>query len=437
MGKNVEKTEDYAERTDKAIQDTQNAVAEGNLAAALDQLFLLEKNSRNAGDFKSTTRLAQHIVRLSLDSKNIKQVSDSLMLITKRRGQEKKVINAAVQVAMEALPGIENVDEKLELIKTLRSIAEGKIFLELERASLTKLLAQITESRGNIKEAASILQEIQVETLSTMETKDKVAYILEQMRLTIDSNDFVRTQILSKKINTKVLLDDGMQELKIRFYRLMVVLHTHEKEYIEIARSYQSIYNTPIADNAESLTQYMKLAIIYGILSPHSNDQHDLINRFFQDKNIRDLPRYKNLLKLFLTLEIISWPTLEAEYGETFRADAPEFASDPSLVTNLRLRVIQHNIRVISGYYERITSERFAQLLDLPLKDAELQLSDLVSEKKLYAKIDRPKGLIFFSSPKDPNDVLNDWSSNVKELLSLIEKSCHLIHREMIVNSTK
>jgi 26S proteasome regulatory subunit N5 len=95
------------------------------------------------------------------------------------------------------------------------------------------------------------------------------------------------------------------------------------------------------------------------------------------------------------------------------------------------------NIRVISGYYERITSERFAQLLDLPLKDAELQLSDLVSEKKLYAKIDRPKGLIFFSSPKDPNDVLNDWSSNVKELLSLIEKSCHLIHREMIVNSTK
>jgi hypothetical protein len=33
----------------------------------------------------------------------------------------------------------------------------------------------------------------------------------------------------------------------------------------------------------------MKHTIVFGVLSPHSNDQHDLINRFYLDKNTRDI----------------------------------------------------------------------------------------------------------------------------------------------------
>jgi len=36
-----------------------------------------------------------------------------------------------------------------------------------------------------------------------MEKKEKVEFILEQMRLCLARKDFVRTQIISKKINTK------------------------------------------------------------------------------------------------------------------------------------------------------------------------------------------------------------------------------------------
>jgi len=36
-----------------------------------------------------------------------------------------------------------------------------------------------------------------------MEKKEKVEFILEQMRLCLAKRDFVRTQIISKKINTK------------------------------------------------------------------------------------------------------------------------------------------------------------------------------------------------------------------------------------------
>lgn len=45
----------------------------------------------------------------------------------------------------------------------------------------------------------------------------------------------------------------------------------------------------------------------------------------------------------------------------------------------------------------------------------------------MYAKIDRPAGLVSFVAPRGGDAVLNDWSSDVGKLMGLIEKSCHLI----------
>lgn len=42
-----------------------------------------------------------------------------------------------------------------------------------------------------------------------MEKNEKVRFILEQMRLCIAKKDFVRTQIISKKINVKFFADES------------------------------------------------------------------------------------------------------------------------------------------------------------------------------------------------------------------------------------
>lgn len=85
------------------------------------------------------------------------------------------------------------------------------------------------------------------------------------------------------------------------------------------------------------------------------------------------------------------------------------------------------NIRTISKYYTRITINRLSQLLDLTPPKTELFLSSLVSSKTVYAKIDRPAGVVSFLKPKTGDEVLNEWSSDVGKLMGLIEKSCHLI----------
>lgn len=52
---------------------------------------------------------------------------------------------------------------------------------------------------------------MQVETYGSMEKKEKVEFILDQMRLCIAVKDYIRTQIISKKINTKFFQEEGTE----------------------------------------------------------------------------------------------------------------------------------------------------------------------------------------------------------------------------------
>ena len=49
----------------------------------------------------------------------------------------------------------------------------------------------------------------QVETFGSMERDEKVQFILEQMRLCLAKKDFIRTQIISKKISTKFFFNES------------------------------------------------------------------------------------------------------------------------------------------------------------------------------------------------------------------------------------
>merc|ERR1712095_181221 len=103
----------------------------------------------------------------------------------------------------------------LNLINTLRTVTEGKIYVEVERARLTHRLSKMKEAEGQVEEASKIMQELQVETYGSMERKEKVELILEQMRLCLASKDYIRSQIMSKKISIRFFENKDNQELKL------------------------------------------------------------------------------------------------------------------------------------------------------------------------------------------------------------------------------
>lgn len=99
-----------------------------------------------------------------------------------------------------------SVEDRKELIKTLQAVTEGKIFVEIERARLTKRLADLYMAEGKTSDAADALQEMAVETFGAMHRSEKIAYVLLQMRLCMANKDFVRAQILSRKARSLMCL---------------------------------------------------------------------------------------------------------------------------------------------------------------------------------------------------------------------------------------
>jgi 26S proteasome regulatory subunit N5 len=68
------------------------------------------------------------------------------------------VVSKLVKEVYKYLDETPDTSTKIELIKSLRTVTAGKIYVELEYARLTKLLAEIKEAAGDVEEAASILQ---------------------------------------------------------------------------------------------------------------------------------------------------------------------------------------------------------------------------------------------------------------------------------------
>lgn len=101
------------------------------------------------------------------------------------------------------------------LLNSVRTNTEGKVYVEVERARATRTLATFKESDLSYKEAFELLQEVAVETFSSMERKEKYDFILEQMRLALITEQYNQAQIISRKINPKIFNNDSDEGFQV------------------------------------------------------------------------------------------------------------------------------------------------------------------------------------------------------------------------------
>ena len=146
---------------------------------------------RLSGDVAGTKKAATDILELCFKAGAWKTLNDQIVVLSKRRGQLKQAVTAMVQQAMQYIDQTPDIETRIELIKTLNNVSAGKIYVEIERARLIKRLAKIKEEQGHIAEAADLMQEIAVETFGAMAKTEKIAFILEQVRLCLDRQDYV------------------------------------------------------------------------------------------------------------------------------------------------------------------------------------------------------------------------------------------------------
>ncbi|KAJ8586527.1 PCI-domain-containing protein [Rhizopogon salebrosus TDB-379] len=452
---------DFTKEVDELLPETSTLTKSGQLSDALEKLLVLEKQTRNActaSDLPSTTRLAKAALELCYETRDYTQLNSTLSLLSKKHGQFKVVVQAIVEQAISWLPEIreqQGVEKWLELVETLRSVTEGKIFLETPRARVTLVLSRYHESlsKGSKASAASIkealqtasdlLSDLQVETYSSMERREKTEFILEQMRLLIavarlkdeeipakvgkstlggGEPEWTKAKVGGRKVNESFLKEKANEDLKLKYYDLMIQQALHQSAYLEVAKHYEKVWDTPSIKEDDSKSRAaLEHIVYYVVLAPHNNEQSDMLHHLFANPALEKLELHYNLVKSFVTRELMRWPGIESLYGPFLRT-TPVF-SVPKQWEDLHTRVVEHNVRVVAQYYTRITLARLTVLLDLTAPQTEETLARLVVSHTIWARIDRPAGIVNFRSKRSAEDVMNDWSSDMQKLLGLVEKT--------------
>jgi len=470
-GQVLKADKDFSKETDKVIPEAQE-LAKSNVQAAIEKLLLLEKQTRQASDLASTSRIIVAIVTIAKESEDWSLLNEQVLLLSKKHGQLKQATTKMVQVVMGFLDDVPSLETKLTVIETLRTVTEGKIFVEVERAQVTRILSNIKKEQGDINAATDILCELQVETFGSMSRREKTEFILQQVSLCIEKGDWTQAGILSRKIGTKYFTrkpkktpeqlekdkkereekekkrsvdepppepEDDVTDLKLKYYEQQILIAKHEEKYLQVCKHYRQVLDTEaVEENPEQLRAVLQRVIYYVILAPYDNEQSDLLHRIHRDARNTQIPEDAQLVKLFTVPELMRWPMVAKQFGSHLCStdvfdEEKDQSDDPQAFKrwdDLRKRVIEHNVRVVAKYYTRIQIPRLTQLLDLKEDETEKYISELVTAKTIYAKIDRPARIVSFAKPRDADDVLNEWSGNMKSLLGLLERIDHLITKE-------
>lgn len=419
-----------------------------------------------ASDIAGNTKIQLFLVDLCYKAGDYAELDAVAGMLSKKRSIIKGAVVKMVQRCLEWVsgPGAEKFPGRMPVIETIRTVTEGKIYLEVERARVTRILGGILErEQGKVEEAARVMCELQVETFGSLDKREKVDFILEQMRLAISTHEYSKATLISRKVTNKTFQAEGFADLKFRYLNLIIQLALHDQRYLDCSRNYWAIVEThrqlakaenttaapaptipagqlqPPAESAETVAAF-KMAIIFAILAPYSNEQSGTINQLHGERRLLDeLPIYRELLRTFLTDELIRWPAVEAAFGEELRGFPALFGGDaPSAQRwkHLRERVIEHNIRVIGRVYSTVTVARFAQLLEQPASEAEAKLAELVASGMVVAKVDRTTGVATFGVSPPSEEILGQWSASADRLLTLLAKTSHQIAKEEMLASS-
>lgn len=330
--------------------------------------------------------------------------------------------------------------DKIAWMKVLDEMTDGKIYVEVERARLIRMMAALKEEAGELEEAAAMLQEVQVETFGSMDKIEKAEFILNQMRVMLLKKDFVRVQIASRKINPKFLEAKDFMDIKLRFYEYLVQYWLHEENYNEVTKCYKAMYSTKSVEEGEQKVwgKYLTGWIIYSCLSFDSKLQAEHFDAILAlpRKKLEEISQLKTLIDKFKANKLIDWPLFCDAQLKKHDIFADNERGKGHYET-LRTRVIQHNLRVISMYYDRITIARGMELLSLDRDEFESRLSELVIDKVIYARIDRPSGVVKFGKLKNAEVEMSHWGAGIDKVVDLIKDAGHLIQREKMIQEAR
>jgi 26S proteasome regulatory subunit N5 len=151
-GGELEERVDLSAETDAKLEQSATLAQAGQIKEALALLAALEKRCRVGNDSPSLVRVCEASLQYCKDAGDDELLITTLETLSTKRSQKTQAVRALVHKAMpwcvvdqytpiQVPPAQYEAREKL--VVALRTITDGKLFLEAERARLTRALAII------------------------------------------------------------------------------------------------------------------------------------------------------------------------------------------------------------------------------------------------------------------------------------------------------
>lgn len=428
----------------------------------LKKLIDEEKVTRLEGEFEKNKSICVKIFSILQKRNDFQNFLKMFEYLTQRRNQSRESIIYMVKNCLnEILPNLKNHKDSTDLLQTIIKVTEGKIFVEYEYSQAIRKMTEIYLMNNKIVEAAKLIQDVQIEAFGSLENDYKVDYILFQMQVLLEKGDYVRTLIVSNKIKRNHLDDDGFELLKIRFFRLMIEYFMHEKKYIDVSKSYKTLYdfvksiNDKLID-IEKNNKEIKPKIIENYLKINKeNDLKKLFENYvlflsicppeLETKNMlneliikykKELDKDENILYIVekrLSDDII---LIDNNLFNKYK-DYEIFKKNPDLIKLFRKHWIQHDLSLFEKFFAKIHIKRINDMTLVPVDEIEKEIADMVVNNYIYAKINRIEKIVNFRKKTDYHDVLDNFNYDMDNMLKKIEETCHLINKEYLKYNIK
>lgn len=428
------------------IEEREEATRERRVfTKEIEELLEKERLYRQNNEYNASTVILPQIIELAYNTASLDEVEELLRVLIKKRGQPVKAQVEMVRKAMGYVEKITDKTQKMKYVKCIREVSDKKIYLEVEFARCVLMIVKNEETASNIEEAAKILQDVQVETYGSMDHREKIEFILYQMKIMVKKDDMIRLLIVSRKVTDKTFKGQKIEDLRAEYYSYLLIYQRYEQNYKECARCFKSIVDSiqTQAPEIANLPSHNEFGFSFNLDSVFENwifftaiteQSPEKIKALAEIKSdyLTLLERKANLERLvngLLSKELVS--TAVDSWGidgcEIFKADYPHSADHR---VNFKKQLIQHNVVVCSKYYERVRIARLAQLTGVSTDEVEEEACHLLNSDLVSGKIDRVEGVIVFRRKRTDDAVLDDWVQDVNSLLELVNNTCNLIDRE-------
>ena len=423
----------------------------------LKKLIDEEKATRLENEFEKNKTICKKILSVLQNRNDFPNFLRLFEYLTQRRNQSRESIIAMVKNCLnDILPNLANNKDSSDLLKTIIKVTEGKIFVEYEYSQAIRKMTEIHLMNNEIDEAAKLIQDVQIEAFGSLENKYKVDYILFQMQVLLQKGDYIRTLIVSNKIKKNHLDDEGFELLKIRFFKLMIEYYFHEKKYIDVSKSYKTLYDFVKSTNEklediEKNNKEVKPEIIENYITiKKENDLKKLFENYvlflsicppeLETKNMLNeiLLKYKKELYLDDNILYIVEKRLSDDIilidkilFNKFK-EYEIFKKHQDLIDLFKKYWIQHDLSLFEKFFGKIHIERISQMTLVPIEEIEKELADMVVNNYIFAKINRIEKIVNFRKKTDYHDELDNYNYDMSNLLGKIEETCHLINKEYL-----